>query len=592
MSVQTPPLEKRVVEHLLDRLVDHGVTHLFLVPGAHIDPLVEALAAQTAIRPIVCATEAGAGFMADGYARVSGRCGVVAAIGGPGAANLIPSANICRLEQSRVLFLTGNVPQDARGAGAFQDGYAEGARDADLFATAAGESHSLRSPEEFSRTIDVLLERLRRGVGRPIHLSIPYDLQVKQVRSAGGRLRATDSADEVETDAIDSLPQLVRELKALETRVVIVAGRGAGRSPNLPGLLQTFAERFQIPVATTLDAKGVIPESHSLSLGTFGFAGTELSYRVLCDEPLDAVLWFGCELNERNTLCWDSRLLHPARRHLHVDSCSGPAPHTSNITHYEIPIETALEGLLAVPKAELGSLAATIADRSAQRQGLWNSAWMRAEPDGWSLESPIHPGQVVSAMRERLPASTRLCVDAGAHRQFASRYWRAESTDHFLTSASIASMGWAIAAGIGAKLADPSRPVAVFTGDGCMQMHGMELTTAVRYQIPVSFVVSNNSALGNVYVRQNSRSQAAAGLSRLGTVDWAGVARSCGATGVNVRRLSELSGALTAPETMTGPVVVDVTTQADAPFPGRHLVPTCCTLTNSELEPSRLRAAA
>lgn len=586
-------MEKRIVEHLLDCLRDRGVSHLFLVPGAHIDPLVEALGAQSAIRPIVCATEAGAGFMADGYARASGRCGVVAAIGGPGAANLIPSANICRLERSRVLFLTGNVPQGARGAGAFQDGYEEGARDADLFATAAGESHSFQSPQEFVRKIDGLLDDFLSGCGHPIHLSMPYDVQLGQVQLASGtHLRVVNYAEAGVSDRIDGLSHLVHDLASTGSRIVIVAGRGADRSQRLPDLLRTFAERYQIPVATTLDAKGLLPESHPLSLGTFGFAGTELSYRVLCEDRLDVVLWFGCELNERNTLCWDSRLLHPARRHLHVDSFPGPKAHTSKIARHEIPIEVALKGLIAVPKTELGSLAASIADRTAWHAGLRISRVMQAESDGWSAESPIHPGRVVAALRERLPAATRLCVDAGTHRQFASKFWRAEAADHFLTSASMASMGWAIAAGIGAKLADPSRPVTVFTGDGCMQMQGMELTTAVRYQIPVSFVVSNNSALGNVYVRQKSRSHAAARLSRLGTVDWAGVARSCGATGVNVRRLSELSGALTALETMTGPVVVDVTTQADCAFPGKHLVPTCCTSTSSEPETSRLREAA
>ncbi len=585
---------RRAVELLLERLRNRGVRHLFLVPGAQIDPLVLALASQTEITPIVCAHEAGAGYMADGYARAGGHIGVVAAIGGPGAANLIPSASIARMEHSRVLYLTGNVPQHARFSGAFQAGYAEGARDTDLFATAAGVSQCVESSEALVQTVDKILDDMLNGPGHPAHLSLPYDVQAGWVsRNVGRRLRLACCDGDFATNSA-AADALLPDFAGVGARIVILAGMGSNRPPELAALLRQFAERYHIPVATTQDAKGLFPDSHPLSLGSFGFAGSQMSYATLFEQPLDALLWLGCRLDERNTLCWDPRLLHASRRIVQIDAQSStwPGRKSANIHSHDIPVEEALEILLETKGAVLESLATQIPERVQWCERLRRLPLPQVTPDGWDAETPIHPGQVVAALGDHAPPGTRLCVDSGTHRQFAARYWHAESPGEFLTSASVASMGWAIAAGIGARLAEPSRPVVVLTGDGCMQMHGNEIVTAVRYRIPIAFVVSNNAALGAVLLRQRLQSPSASELSRLPKVDWAGVAKSLGAQGMQVRRRAELSGAFAALADLTGPLVIDVTTPADCAFPEKHLVAACCVPIPADEAATSLRRAA
>ena len=167
---------------------------------------------------------------------------------------------------------------------------------------------------------------------------------------------------------------------------------------------------------------------------------------------------------------------------------------------------------------------------------------MKAGPRFYDVENcqrpttPIHPATAIAALRKVFPRNGIVLVDSGAHRAFAGHYWTAYEPRTYISATNLGPMGWAIPAAVGVQCAQPKRRVAVITGDGCMHMHGMEVQTAARYGLPIIYIVLNNHALGNVWLRAHQQGALPAELTTIPDHDWAGFARSLGAKGMTVRR--------------------------------------------------------
>jgi acetolactate synthase-1/2/3 large subunit len=174
---------------------------------------------------------------------------------------------------------------------------------------------------------------------------------------------------------------------------------------------------------------------------------------------------------------------------------------------------------------------------------------------------------VVAELRQVAPRDCVLLVDSGAHRVFGGHYWQSFEPRRYFTASALAPMGWAIPAAIGTKLARPDLPCAVVTGDGCMLMHGIEIQTAARHGLAIVYVVINNSALGNVYLRAKQMSPSAAALSILPTHNWMQFARALGADGAVVDKPGDLYNAFERAFESGGTFVVDVRCDRDAPTP-------------------------
>lgn len=331
--------------------------------------------------------------------------------------------------------------------------------------------------------------------------------------------------------------------------------------------LVTAAERFHLPLATTQHAKGQFPEDHPLSLGVFGYAGTRHATEALLGDGLDLLIVIGATLNLRDSMHWSSAL-KPRLGALTVNV--SPVQVGRWLKH-----ETYVGGhggafarwLAAAPDEEAAPLAKGIL---ARRE--WVSA-VRAKPRYYDAENtasdraPIHPARMVADARRIMPRETIALVDSGAHRAFAAHYWDSYGPRQFLTASALGPMGWAIAAGIGAKAARPDAPVIVFTGDGCMRMHGMEVQSAARAELPVIYLVSNNQALGNVWLRMRKEGPIPARLTEAPDQDWAGFARALGAEGATVREAGELASALTQALEANTTFVIDVKTDRTAATP-------------------------
>jgi len=553
-------------QYLLQALRNQGLSHVFLVPGGHIDPLVAELGAGAGLQPIVAAHEQGAGFMADGFARVSGRFGVCMCIGGPGAANTLPAAVAAQSDRSRVLFISGDVPSTLQGRGAFQDGSLDGTRDVEFLRLATLYSEEVELIGQLPRQLAAALRAMHGTPSGPVHLSIPTDIQNAALGADASPPRELwRTARPVDAMA---LTRIADQVLAGAKRLAILAGRGCAAS-DAADELRAFAETYEVPVATTFAAKGLLPDDHRLALGMFGYAGTNRAVTALLADDLDVLLVLGSSMNLRDTLYW-SRELGARRQVVQIDSDATMLGRDFPVQHTVVgDCQAALRHLLGLAGGPLQRLAASAAERRAWTASL-KAVPAFADPEHLTSDAvPVHPARLLGEMRRALPRDTILFVDSGAHRAFAGHYWETYRPGGVCSATNLGPMGWAIAAAIGGKLASPASPVAVITGDGCMHMHGIEIATAARYKTPVIFVVSNNSALGNVYMRARKANPGAAEMTRLPTIDWAAFARVLGAGGRRVESPSDLAPALQEALAAGGPFVIDVLTPCDCPTPIR-----------------------
>jgi len=544
-------------------LLQAGVRHLFLVPGAHIDPLVDAVSGKDKAQGIICSHELGAAFMADGYARMREGIGACAAIGGPGAANLVAAAMTARLHGVPVLYLTGDTATILRHRGAFQHDEPLGRRERKLLGIAVGASRSVTAAKDWPAAWQWAFRRLTSGTPQPVHLSLPYDVQLAALDHTGPmpRLRREPVLDARE---LRFLRQSLSALAGRVTRIAILAGRELNTAAGARALLET-AERFGIPVATTADAIGLFPHAHPLHLGHFGYGGCPRSAALL-DPRLQSLLVVGAEWNERNTLGWNEQLERPGLRRLHLRADPGREPVGAPLLS-GAPCAAALQSLQqALPRTVMSQLAAARSRRLAWVETLRRVPLASPLPSDLDDCPAIHPAHLVRELRAALPADTTLFCDSGAHRLFATHYWTPGHRLGFMTAARTAPTGWAIAAAIGASFAAPAHPICVLTGDGCMLMHGNELATAARYGCRVLFVVSNNSANGNIH-RRLLRLYGNGDMGRLPTVDWMAYARALGVPATRVDSPAALRAALRAFQPADGPCLIEART------PDTHGVP-------------------
>ena len=534
-------------EYILNALVTEGISHVFLVPGGLLDPFVASFEKVPKLTPIVAACEAGAAFMADGYARASGKFGVCFGIGGPGITNMVTAISAAYSDSSPVLAISGEVPTYMEGRGQFQDASAATINDTAILRTITAFSQEVEDASLLNTIFNEALVTMLDAPNRPVHLSIPHNIQQAEIAVAHKRLDLEICSHSfIEDAAIEKTLDRISDSSkygSFAKKIAILAGAGVEHA-SASDVLLALAERYDIPVATTLRAKGVFPEDHPLSLGVFGYAGTRHATDALLSDELELLIVVGSSMKVRDSMYWSAKLA-PSRGIVFV-----------NISSVDLGKEKKDDSIII--KSDAYSFLKHLSDdRSQKSESLklgrderikWLSD-VKSKPRFYDLENtqsqaiPIHPARIVAEMRKALPRDTVVLIDSGAHRAFAGQYWQAYEPRHYLSATTLGPMGWAIPAAIGAKIARPDLPCAVITGDGCMLMHGMEIQTAARYNIPVIYVVINNSALGNVWLRAKDEGELAAKLTELPDHDWAAFAKSLGVGSVTVRDPNDLPGA-------------------------------------------------
>ncbi|MBM3550531.1 MAG: thiamine pyrophosphate-binding protein [Alphaproteobacteria bacterium] len=552
------------VDFILEALASEGLDHLFMVPGGLVDPFLPALGRQKALTPIVAAQEGGAAFMADGYARASGIFGAALCIGGPGLTNAVTAVATAQTDGSPLFLMSGEVATVLEGLGVFQDASPQTLDDVTVMKPLTRYSSSIDNPKNMPHLFQHALLQLRTRPAAPVHLSLPGDCLAAELSVSHVPIdRALVDNDALSMTAAES--SLRHFLGGPDgkppARIAILAGAGVEHS-NAAAALKEFAELWRIPVATTLRGKGIFAEDHSLSLGVFGYAGTHHARAALTDPSLDLLIVLGSGLNERDTMHWALQLKPDASICVNVlPAAIGTHVHDGGVVG---SCGAYLRYLLDQGDRLRAALEPTRAARANWVSDIRSKPRLQDPENCESDAAPIHPARVISELRKAFPRDGVLVVDSGAHRAFAGHYWESYEPRTYVSATNLGPMGWAISAAIGVQCAKPRRRVAVITGDGCMRMGGMEIATAARYRLPIVYVVINNAALGNVWLRAHRLGPTPDELTRLPDHDWAGFAQALGARGETVHCPGDLAGAFERALQGEGPCLIDV--KADKAF--------------------------
>lgn len=543
---------------LAEMLDGYGVTHVFMVPAVLRRTLAEL--ERFGVRRIHTHGEKSAAYMADGYARMAGRPGVCMAQA-VGALNLAAGLRDAHLANSPVIAFTGGRTPDAAGKGVYQE-----VDDLPAFVNVTKFSAVV---DDVERVSDLVRRTFRTAVsGRPgpVHLQFlgnegQIDLDEGDLDPSVDTRFATVPPERPIPDPHDVAAAL--DLLDRAERPVLVAGGGV-RASGASGELVAVAERLSIPVATSLNGKDTIPGKHPLCVGVVGTYSRSAANRVV--NQADLVCFVGSSTGSMTTHFW--RVPPPTTPVIQIDI-------DPEMLGRNYPLRVAIP---ADAHATLTALLEQAGPRSPGRDVWLDSA--RREVAVWReqhlghLESdgmPIRPERICADLTALVPDNACVVVDTGHAGMWMGGMFDTRTPDQrYLRSAG--HLGWAFPAALGAKCADPDRPVVCFTGDAGFWYHMAEVETAVRWGINTVTVVNNNSS-GNQSARGFDRAyggkQTPEGrrLWTFADVDFARLAEGMGAMGIRVEKPSEIGPALECGLAAGRPAVIDVVTDVDAIAP-------------------------
>ena len=532
---------------LIDALHRHGVDHIFGYPGGAILPIYDELHKAEArgwLRHILVRHEQGGAHAADAYARATGRVGVCFGTSGPGATNLVTGIATAQMDSVPMVVITGQVPRAAIGTDAFQE--------TDIFGiTLPIVKHSwvVRDPADIGRIVAEAFLIAASGRPGPVLIDVPKDVGVEEfdyvpvdpgTAVPAGFQRPPAPAPQAIADALELLRQARRPL--------LYVGGGAV-SGDAHEEVRRLAERFRLPVTTTLMGKGAFDEHHPLSVGMLGMHGT--AYANFAVTECDLLIAAGARFDDRVTGRLDS--FAPRAQVIHIDV---DAAEVGKNRLPEVPVVADVRSALAaLLEASAGEDSQGRTDAWLERIDTWKHHYPLVVPQP---EGEIAPQEVVVALRDLAPDAF-YTTDVGQHQMWAAQFLR-NGPRRWISSAGLGTMGFGMPAAMGVQVAFPDQPVICVAGDASILMNIQELGTLSHYSLPVKVVVLNNGWQGMVrqwqesfYEERYSASEMTAGMP-----DFPALAHAFGVRGMAIERREDLIAGLREALAHPGPVFVDV----------------------------------
>ena len=521
-------------------LENAGVEYLFGVQGGAIMPVYDALYRSEEMTHVTMAHEQGAAHAADAYGIVTGDPGVCMATSGPGATNLVTGLADASMDSDPLVALTGQVPTDFVGNDAFQETDTIGvtqpvtkhntfAEDADTVGTDVGTAWALANDG-------------RQG---PTLVDLPKDVTQGETDVEPGLPETPDTYQPPERADPQHVATAAGVLADAD-RPVILAGGGVIKA-EASEELREFAIDHEIPVITTMPGTGAFPEDHDLSLEIAGMHGT--GYANLAVSLTDCLLAVGTRFDDR--LTGDVRTFAADAEIIHVDI--DPAEISKNV-EADYP-------LLGDAAAVLDQLAEGMPGSPDADEWLKQcETWKREYPMDYEMpeDDPLKPQYVVETYDDLTPADTVVAAGVGQHQMWAWQYWTWTEPRTWVTSHGLGTMGYAVPAAIGAKLAAPDREVVAFDGDGSFLMTSQELTVAVRENLDITVVVLNNEAVGMVRQWQDGFYEGRRMASEYPWVpQFDKLAEAYGAQGLRLESHDDVEETIQQAREYDGPSVVD-----------------------------------
>jgi acetolactate synthase-1/2/3 large subunit len=531
----------------MDALHRHGVRHIFGYPGGAILPIYDELHKAESrgwLKHILVRHEQGGTHAADAYARATGQVGVCFGTSGPGATNLVTGIATAHMDSVPMVVITGQVPRAAIGTDAFQE--------TDIFGiTLPIVKHSwvVRDPRDIGRIVAEAFLIAATGRPGPVLIDVPKDVGVEEfdyvpVEPGTAIPAGYKLPPQPDPARVQQALELIRQAR----RPLLYVGGGA-ISSGAHEQIRQLAERFRLPVTTTLMGKGAFDEKHNLAVGMLGMHGT--AYANFAVTECDLLIAAGARFDDRVTGRLDSFAPRAQVIHLDID-----AAEVGKNRVPEVPVvgdvKLALEALLA---ASSGDSSEGRTEAWLDRIASWKQHYPLVVP---APEGEIAPQEVVVALRELAP-NAFYTTDVGQHQMWAAQFLH-NGPRRWISSAGLGTMGFGMPAAMGVQTAFPDEQVICVAGDASILMNIQELGTLAQYRLPVKVVVLNNGWQGMVRQWQESFYEERYSASEMtgGMPNFEELAEAFGVRGVKISERSRLREQLAEALAHPGPAFIDV----------------------------------
>ena len=516
---------------LIEELIRQGVDTVFGYPGGAVLNIYDELyQCRDRIHHVLTAHEQGAAHAADGYARASGKVGVVIATSGPGATNLVTGIANAYLDSVPLVAITGNVATEALGRDSFQE-----VDIVSITQPVVKHNFMVKDVSELEQTIKEAFLIANSGRKGPVLIDIPKDVQVNECEYGVAVLPKMPEKAELPYDE-EGVIKLLNSAK----KPFIYAGGGIIACGG-EDYLRAFAEKLNAPVAVSMMGRTAFPDSHPLSLGLVGMHGSYQAAKV--QSECDLMLAVGVRFSDRAT--------------------GNLSAYTKNCKIIHVDIDKAELGKNLSPdfsvQADVKKWMKSVLPKLKERK---NTEWWK-EIESYekvtNLEKDaFHPKNILETVRRFTKDETVVATDVGQHQMWTAQYYRFEKPGTFLTSGGLGTMGYGMGAAIGACLAKNKEETVLITSDGSFSMNCNELCTAVKEGLPITIVLLNNQVLGMVRQWQTAffGERYSATILDRGT-DFVKLIEAYGGKGFSIHKLSELEKALEERKNIAGPVLLD-----------------------------------
>ena len=542
--------QPRGAEILIEALVHEGVDSIFGYPGGAVLHIYDELwRARDRITHYLVRHEQGAVHMAEGYARASGRVGVVLVTSGPGATNAVTGIANAYMDSTPIVVITGQVPTHLIGTDAFQEVDTVG-----ITRPCVKHNYLVRDVRDLAAVVHEAFYLARSGRPGPVVIDIPKD--VSAARCSYSRLdhiafpcreRRKMPDPRTRSRVVDAIMQ--------SERPVLYVGGGILNS-GAADALRAFAEELQLPVTPTLMGLGGFPSAHPLCLNMLGMHGTYAANMAVAES--DLLIAIGVRFDDRVT--GKLATFAPHARIIHIDI--DPANIGKNVAPNLALAADAREALIAL-HTEVKARGIEEIEKSITRRTAWWDQiheWQREQPLRYSgSRDQIKPQNVIRELHRLTKGEAIITTDVGQHQMWAAQFYPFTRERQWITSGGLGAMGFGVPSAIGAQLAFRDHLVVAIVGDGGFQMTNQELTTAVQYDLPVKVLIMNNGYLGMVRQWQEmfyDRAYSEVDLSV--APDFVKLAEAYGAAGFRAARPDELHDVIAAGLSHKGVAVMDI----------------------------------